>query len=117
MQDSIEAISEVIAIFEDGEKIKVKIQYNQPTLFDYIQEPNSELEMNSKQIASNQAIDFKLGKLEIKGEKGSLKNKTTLKGITLRSVDMPVMGSGMVNVTGDYKGYRLYPTEQYSIKP
>jgi RHS repeat-associated protein len=58
---------------------------------------------------AGQPVHLKLGGAELSGDSGSVKENTNLTLTALRSVDMPVMGSGMVNVTAGAKGYRFLP--------
>jgi RHS repeat-associated protein len=103
------AHGEVIAQFEDGTELKVSLQYNQPALYDYLREIGNTASVNAKEVQLGQATQFSLGKLQLEIPKGALQQKTTLRGTSLRSIDMPVMSSGLVNVTGEHKGYRLLP--------
>jgi len=117
LEDSSSAVATVEAEFADGQKLQVEVQYHQPAIYDLMREETEELVINQELVKAGGAIDFSVGKLKLQGEAGSINRNIQLKGVSLRSIDMPVMGSGLVNVTGAHKGYRLLPHGTQFAKP
>ncbi len=99
----------VIAEFEDEMQLKTNIKFNKQSDYDFAFASNNKIQHTEQQISPIEKINVKHQGLQLSGDTNSLNRIANLSVTTLRSIDMPVMGTGMVNVTGDGKGYRLLP--------
>jgi len=99
----------VEAQFEDGIVIKTNVQFDKQTNFDYTNNLSNNIKQTVEPISPKNKIDIKHDGLQIIGDENSINKSTNLTVTTLRAVDMAPMGTGMVNVTGGGKGFRLLP--------
>jgi hypothetical protein len=99
----------VTATFEDGMQLKTEVNYQQSVEYDYTYNFNNHIKQSLQQAEPEKEINFIHEGLQLSGKAQSVKTNVQLSATSLRSVDMPPMGSGMVNVTGESKGYRLLP--------
>ena len=109
VEEDQQATNTVYAQFADGEKLKVELRYKEPALYDYLRSAENNSIVEVKEIPARKASQFELGKVKLELPEGALSKAVTLRGVSLRSMDMPVMSSGLVNVSGGYKGYRMLP--------
>ena len=99
----------VTATFDDGMKLTTNITFNKACEPDFFYAYDTTIRHQEFMAQAGQPVHLKLGGAELSGDSGSVKENTNLTLTALRSIDMPVMGSGMVNVTAGAKGYRFLP--------
>ena len=103
----------VVAEFEDGMQLKTNVAFNKNSDYDFANTFYNNIQQTEKQVFPTERINLLHIGLQLSGDTNSIKTITNLTVTTLRAVDMPTMGTGMVNVTGNGKGYRLLPHTQF----
>ena len=103
----------VIAEFEDGMQLKTDIEFNKQSDYDYANNFYTKILCTEQQIAPIGKINVLHKGLQLSGDTNSILTTTNLSVTTLRAIDMASMGTGMVNVTGEGKGFRLLPHQQF----
>jgi RHS repeat-associated protein len=99
----------VTAEFKDGYRLQTEVFYQKYEDFDYTFNLENNIRKSFFIAHPNEVIDFYHDGVKLNGETSSIESETELSATSLRSVDMPPMGAGMVNVTGINSGYRLLP--------
>ena len=99
----------VIAQFEDGMQLKTDVVFKNPSQFDYTYNTQNQIKHTELTITPITKINLDHDGLKLSGDTQSIAVNANLSATTLRSIDMPCMQSGMVNVTGEGKGFRLLP--------
>ncbi|WP_417353690.1 SpvB/TcaC N-terminal domain-containing protein, partial [Flavobacterium alkalisoli] len=98
------------AIFGDGETIEQEVQYTQPLTVDRVNRiasPKGAFNIATYQPNTQFNLSVQGAKIEIPVQ--SLKSSKNISITALRSVDIPALDMGMVNVTKNHKGYRFLP--------
>jgi RHS repeat-associated protein len=109
-QDTLESWqTEITAVFEDGQKLSTIVDFERPSLCDYTGEYSTKIPYSEIEVSQTSGIKLNLAGFKLEGEEGSIKNKTKLSVTGVRAEDMSMIGSSMVNVTGENKGYRCLP--------
>nr|WP_321232910.1 SpvB/TcaC N-terminal domain-containing protein [uncultured Psychroserpens sp.] len=95
-------------VFPDGEIIKKEIAYNKQTKVNF----HNKIPIRSEVYALGYYSPYEELNLLVKGAHVNIQPNILLKPKTvsitnLRSVDLPTLDPGLVNVTKDYNGYRI----------
>lgn len=99
----------IVARFEDGEEITQNVIFDKPAQFDFTYNLNNQIHQSEATFLPKNPITLQHDGMKIEGLPQTIVTATTITATTLRAIDMPPLGSGMVNVTGMGKGYRLLP--------
>ena len=99
----------VTAVFEDGMQLKAEVNYQNPIEFDYTFNLNQQINKTVILLQPDKELTFTHKGIILSGDTQTVKTAIQISATSLRSVDMPPMSSGMVNVTGSSNGYRLLP--------
>ena len=100
----------VKAIFPDGEIIEKKVMFNKEIQADF----NNRIEHRHLEIAKisylpDENFNLKMQGASISIEPEALKNPTDISITPLRSIDLPTLDAGLLNVTKKDDGYRFLP--------
>ncbi|MDR0603425.1 MAG: hypothetical protein LBG80_03870, partial [Bacteroidales bacterium] len=99
----------VEAIYPDGEILSVEIRFEQPAQWDHLTGFNPDLHYTEQEVNREEDFVLKLGTALLEGKAGSVNGETNVSITALRTIDLPRLNPGMVNVTSGYAGYRFLP--------
>ncbi len=102
--------AELKTVFADGETIVQQVQFNNVQKADIVNKIASPRgAFNIATYQPNTSFDLSVHGAKIEIAKGSLKSSKNISITALRTVDIPALDMGMVNVTKNHRGYRFLP--------
>jgi hypothetical protein len=99
----------VEAVFPDGEVLRAEVTFERPSIWDYETGFNPDIHYAEKEISTEEAFCLFLDDVSLEGKVGSIEDAMTLSITALRSIDIPRLNPGMVNVTSGGDAYRFLP--------
>ena len=99
----------VEAVFPDGEVLRAEVVFERPSVWDYETGFNPDIHYAEKEISTEEAFCVFLDEVSLEGKAGAIKDEMTLSITALRSIDIPRLNPGMVNVTSGGDAYRFLP--------
>jgi RHS repeat-associated protein len=100
---------EVEAVYADGTTSCHSVSFAEPQAADYIFTHDQYFYTSEKFFDAKKSETLSLNGATITCEAEALKVSATLSITTLRSVDIPALDAGMVNVTKNHAGFRFLP--------
>lgn len=91
--------AEIRALFPDGEELITQVVFEGQITPDFYIPELGETQKIDRRFTKNDTIELDLANARIVGETNSLSSETNISITTLRKIDVPRLGSGMVNIT------------------
>jgi RHS repeat-associated protein len=108
---------EVEAIYPDGTTSCHSVSFEEPQAADYIFTHDQYFYTSEKFFDIKKQETLSLNGATISSEADALKSNTVFSITTLRTVDIPALDAGMVNVTKNHAGFRFLPHGSVFAKP
>jgi hypothetical protein len=95
--------------YPDGRKEQRIVRFSGNASADYIFGLEGTVVHTQRRIAAGKTAELEAGGASIVIPRGALRTEAMLSVTALRTIDIPAMDQGMVNVTADGGGYRFLP--------
>ncbi|PKP02145.1 MAG: hypothetical protein CVU11_12945, partial [Bacteroidetes bacterium HGW-Bacteroidetes-6] len=101
--------TEIRVVFADGEVIRKTVEFRNPTGSDFTNRLEVSVPHSVAYANPRMPVSMNLQGFSLQGGVGSVVSNVELSVTGLRQQDMPLPGTGMINVTAGSDGYRCLP--------
>ena len=103
-------LSTLEVLYPNGKKIRKEVQFICSTDYDFSSTKGTYSQRIEQTITPDNGFDISLLGARLTGEKGGVATSRNLSITALRSIDMSVVSSDIINVTAEAAGYRFLPS-------
>ena len=103
-------LSTLEVLYPNGKKIRKEVQFVCSTDYDFSSTKGTYSQRIEQTITPDNGFDLSILGARLTGEKGGVATSRNLSITALRSIDMSVVSSDIINVTAEAAGYRFLPS-------
>ena len=103
-------LSTLEVLYPNGKKIRKEVQFVCSTDYDFSSTKGTYSQRIEQTITPDNGFDISILGARLTGEKGGVATSRNLSITALRSIDMSVVSSDIINVTAEAAGYRFLPS-------